>query len=172
MKNDRIIAELLGWTRDPREIARLSRKKEVLYRQLIRDSGMAPIPGVEAWLGALQDAAIPCAVASSTERLNITSVLSLLGLHPYFASVVSAEDVTRGKPDPQVFLLAAQSLKLPAERCVVFEDTPAGIQAARAAEMRVIAVGTTHPAEALRDADRVIRRLDELTVGTLEEWFR
>ncbi|MBI3320001.1 MAG: HAD-IA family hydrolase, partial [Candidatus Omnitrophica bacterium] len=84
---------------------------------------------------------------------------------------ICAEDVTQGKPDPQVFLLAAQRLGIAPSRCVVVEDAPVGIQAARAAGMRTVAVTTTHPAAALRDADRVIRGMEKLTAQGLGEWL-
>jgi beta-phosphoglucomutase-like phosphatase (HAD superfamily) len=79
--------------------------------------------------------------------------------------------VTRGKPDPEVFLLAAQRIGVPPARCVVFEDAQVGIQAARAGGMKVIGVATTHPAATLRSADRVVHRLDELTVAELNKLF-
>jgi beta-phosphoglucomutase-like phosphatase (HAD superfamily) len=84
-----------------------------------------------------------------------------------FRAIVTAEDVTRGKPDPQVFLLAAQRLGVPPARCVVFEDTAVGIDAARAGGMRVVGVTTTHPAERLAGATWIVRRLDELRVADL-----
>jgi beta-phosphoglucomutase-like phosphatase (HAD superfamily) len=85
--------------------------------------------------------------------------------------MVSAEDVTHGKPDPEVFLLAAQKLGMSPNRCVVFEDAHVGIEAARAAGMKVVGVATTHPADALQGADRVVRQLDELSVAELNQWF-
>jgi len=131
---------------------------------VVRETGIAPLPGVTEWLARLQVAAVPCAIASSTHRLNIDTTLAVLGLQPYFQQIVSAEDVTHGKPDPEVFLLAARQLDAAPERCVVFEDAHVGLEAARAAGMKVIGVATTHPAESLRDADRVVHRLDELSV--------
>ncbi len=79
--------------------------------------------------------------------------------------------MTRGKPDPQVFLVAAERIGMPPARSVVFEDTSIGLEAAKAAGMRAIGVATTHPSERLRLADRVVRRLDELTVPEVSAWF-
>ncbi len=87
------------------------------------------------------------------------------------STIVSAEDVTRGKPDPQVFLLAAERLSMPPARSVVFEDTLVGLEAAHAAGMRVVAVAGTNPPERLTHADRVVRRLDELSAASLAAWF-
>jgi len=171
MKNEQIIPDLLGWTRDPDEIRRLSLRKEALYREIIRQEGIAPLPGVEQWLAALRVASVPRAIASSTHRENIVCTLGLIGLENCFDVIVSAEDVRLGKPAPDIFLLAAQKLNAPPARCVVFEDAHVGIEAARRAGMKVVAVASTHPAETLVGADRIVRRLDELRVEELTSWF-
>ena len=171
MKNDRVIAELLGWTRDREEIARLSRRKEQLYRELILHDHIAPLPSVVAWLNALRAAGVPSAIASSTPRNNIECVIDTLHLRDFFTATVAAEDVTQGKPHPEVFLLAARKLGASPAQCVVFEDAHVGIEAARAAGMKVVGVATTHPAETLGDADRVVRRLDELTPAAVSALF-
>lgn len=167
-KNDEIIPQILGWLVSAQEVVRLGRRKEELYRQVLREQGIAPLPGVREFLVALKTAGIPCAVGSSTERLNIDTIMAGIGLGEYFSTIVSADDTTRGKPDPQVFLLGAQRLGVAPEFCVVFEDAFAGLEAARAGGMKAIAVATTHPVEKLRaHADRVVTRLDEVTVAEL-----
>ena len=171
MKSERIIPELLQWTNDPREVTRLSLRKEALYRVILRAGQITPLPGVVKWLNRLRAASVPCSIASSTHRENITCALGELGLEKFFTAIVSAEDVAHGKPDPEVFLVAAQKLDMPPKRCVVFEDAQVGIEAARAAGMKVIGVATTHPAETLHDADRVVRQLDELSVTEFSQWF-
>ena len=170
MKNEAIIPDLLDWTRVPSEIRRLSLRKEELFRELVRAEGLEPLPGARAWIAALDGGGVPRAIASSTHRENIETLLRVLGLGG-FAAVITAEDVSRGKPDPEVFVKAAQALRLPPSRCVVFEDTHAGVAAARAAGSRVVAVSTTHPADTLREADLVVGRLDELRIPDLEVWF-
>ena len=171
MKNEKIIPELLCWTTDPAEIRRLSLRKEEIYRRIVREHGIAPLPGVVEFLGRLREVGVPAAVGSSTHRLNITTTLVMLGLDEMFQAIITAEDVTHGKPDPEVFLLAAQRIGIKPARCVVFEDAQVGIQAARAGGMKVIGVATTHPAATLRSADRVVHRLDELTVAELDKLF-
>ncbi len=165
MKNERIIPELLRWTTDPAEIKRIAVQKEVLYREIVRESGIEALPGVRTFLERLRDAGIPRIVGSSTPRENIDFVIHLIGLHEFFPEIVAAADVSHGKPDPEVFLKCAQRLGFPPSRSVVFEDAHVGIEAARAAKMKVIGVATTHPAESIRDADRVVHQLDELTVS-------
>jgi len=171
-KNQFIIPEILAWTREDQEIERISLRKEALYRDVVREWGLEPLPGVKTWLERLRDAGVPCAIGSSTHRPNIDLSLSILGLASFFSAIVTAEDVTLGKPDPQVFLVAASRIQRPPECCVVFEDAFVGIEAAKAGGMRVIGVATTHPVEALGDADRAVCRLDELQTDDLARWFR
>jgi beta-phosphoglucomutase family hydrolase len=164
MKSARIIEEIHGWAKEPSEIARLTNRKEALYRELVARSEIAPLPGVVEWLHQLDEAGIPCAVASSTQRANIEAVLDRIGLQNAFRAIASAEDVVHGKPNPEVFEKAAARLDATPERSVVFEDAYVGIEAAHAAGMKVVAVATTHSVEELSAADIVVRRLDELTV--------
>jgi HAD superfamily hydrolase (TIGR01509 family) len=171
-KNQFIIPEILAWTREDSEIERISLRKEALYREVVCERGLEPLPGVQTWLERLRDAGVPCAIGSSTHRPNIDLSLSILGFASFFSAIVTAEDVTFGKPDPQVFLVAASRIQRSPECCVVFEDAFVGIEAAKAGGMRVIGVATTHPPEALGDADRAVRRLDELTTDELAGWFR
>lgn len=167
MKNEVIIPELLGWTTVPVEIRILSLRKEVLYRNEVREHGITALPGVETWLRTLRDEGIACAIASSTHRENITTTLELLGLGEFFSAIVTAEDVKRGKPDPEVFLTAAQRIGVEPGDAIVFEDALVGIAAARAAGIRVVAVATTEGKEDLAHADWVVDRLDELSVAQL-----
>jgi beta-phosphoglucomutase family hydrolase len=171
MKNEVIIPEVLGWAKEPAEIDRLARAKEQIYRDLVDRDGISPIPGVTEWLTTLKASGVPCAIGSSTHRLNIDCVLRHIHLADFFAAIVAGNDVTHGKPAPDIFLKAAERLGYLPTRCVVFEDAHVGIEAARAGGMKVVAVTTTHPAESLQDADVVVGRLDELTVGRMDEWM-
>ena len=171
MKYETSIPTLFSWTQDREEIRRMSARKEELYREIIHNTGVELLPGVAEWLHQLQAHAIPCAVGSSTHELNIVTALQMLSLDGTFPVIVSSEDVSHGKPDPEVFLLAAERMKMLPESCVVFEDTPVGIEAARAAGMKAVAVTTTHPPQALKDADAIVQRLDELSIAQLRTWF-
>ena len=164
MKSGRIIAEIHRWSEDAGEIAKLADRKEALYREIVAQSDIVALPGVVEWLAQLKRAAVPCAVASSTHRLNIEAVLDRIGLRDAFREIISAEDVEHGKPHPEVFEKAAQRLGMAASCCVVFEDAHVGIEAAHAARMKVIAVATTHQPAELKAADLVVRRLDELSI--------
>jgi len=170
-KNEFIIPQILSWTNDVEEIRRMSLRKEALYREIVREGGLEPLPGVREWLARLRDADVPCAVGSSSHRENIDLSLEILGLHDFFTGIVTSEDVNHGKPAPDVFLKAAEKIARAPEKCVVFEDAFVGIEAARKAGSRVVAVATTNPIEMLTDADRAVHRLDELNVAELAAWF-
>jgi beta-phosphoglucomutase family hydrolase len=170
-KNEFIIPEQLRWSSDPVEIQRLSLRKEALYRDIVKERGLSPLPGVKAWLQSLAEAGVPCAIASSTHRLNIETSLEIIHLREYFAAIVSAEDVSHGKPAPDVFLKAAAKIDLEPEMCVVFEDAHVGIEAARSAGMKVVAVATTNPLADLGKADIAVERLDQLDIETIDRWF-
>jgi beta-phosphoglucomutase family hydrolase len=170
-KNEFIIPNLLNWEHDPAEVRRLSLRKEALYREIIREQGLEPLPGVRTWLERLDGAGIPRAIGSSTHRENIEVSLDVLGLRRFFHQIVTAEDVNHGKPDPEVFLTAAAKIAMAPDRCVVFEDAHVGIEAAHRAGMRVIAVASTNPIEDLGKADRAVHSLDELEVGEISKWF-
>lgn len=163
MTNEVIIPNILGWASDPVEIRRLAREKEETYRRLVREKGLSALPGVEVFLRRLQDAGIPCVVGSSTERANLECAIDVLGFREYLPQMVAGDEVKHGKPDPEIFLKAAEKIGMPPSRCVVFEDAVAGIQAARAAGMKVVAVTTTRRAEYLQAAHVVIERLDLLS---------
>lgn len=170
-KNEFIIPEILGWSRDPDEIKRLSLRKESLYRDIVKERGLSPLPGVKEWLQRLAEAGIPCVVGSSTHRLNIEVSLEIIHLAEFFSGIVSSEDVTQGKPAPDVFLKAAEKIHRTPGACVVFEDAHVGIQAARNAGMKVVAVATTNPLADLGAADLAVARLDEISLATIDAWF-
>ena len=171
MKNVFIIPKILKWTESPDEVRKLSLRKEELYRELVISHGIAPLPGVTPLLDELAGHGIPCAIGSSTERLNIETILKVLGFERYFSAIVSADDVSHGKPDPEVFLTAAVRIAREPRHCVVFEDALVGIEAAHRGGMKVVAVATTNPIEAIRIADIAVHRLDELSVARLSALF-
>ncbi len=170
MKNEKVIPDVLGWAQEPDEVRALGRRKEEMYRRLVREKGLGILPGVRAWIARLREAGIPCVIGSSTERANIECVLELHGIRDWFDDVISGDDVVHGKPAPDIFLKAAAAGGRGTG--VVFEDAHVGIEAARAAGFPVIAVTTTHPADSLADADLVIDRLDELTVDRVDALLR
>jgi len=144
LRNDAIIPQWIpGATSE--QIDRLANAKEQLYRRLVREGGLAPLPGASDWTERLARDGWRQAIASSAPRENIDAVLAVIGLGSVFQAVVSAEDVTRGKPDPQVFLTAASRLGSTPARSIVVEDAAAGVEAARRAGMPSIGVSRKEP---------------------------
>ena len=158
-RNDAILRDWLGPDLIEAEIERIGDLKESRYRELMREGGVNPLPGVRRWLERLRAAGWRQAVASSAPRLNVEAILGALEIAPFFGAITSAEDVQRGKPDPQVFLIAAEKLGVAPNRCIVVEDAPAGIEGGRRAGMHTIGVLSSHPE---LDADVVVRTLGEL----------
>ena len=163
--NSDIIPILFGEVSENR-MRTLGDRKEEIYRKLIR---AAPplIDGAPELIRVLHEAGVLLAVGSSGPRENVELVMEALGARDLMSAMVSADDVTRGKPDPQVFAIACERLGLEPARCVVVEDAPAGIEAARAAGARSVAVLMHHPAESFEQADRIVDRLADLSVQQL-----
>lgn len=162
MHNTDIIPQLFGPVDDDCRAA-LADRKEAIYRDIIRDDPPL-VAGAAALICGLHESDVALAIGSSGPLANIRLVLEALGVADLIPVIVSGDDVTRGKPDPQVFTLACARLGLPAGRCVVVEDAPQGVAAGKAAGASVIAITMYHPADRLAGADRIVTRLADLTV--------
>jgi beta-phosphoglucomutase len=161
-----IITRFWGPELDVAERAALDARKEAIYRDLIRAEFPA-MPGAVTLIDVLAADGFLLAVGSSGPPENIELTLERLGRRDRFRGIVTGQDVTRGKPDPQVFEIAAERLGAPAASCVVIEDAPVGIAAARAAGMASVALVGTAPPERLAAADLVVHSLRELDPGRL-----
>ena len=150
-------------------VATVSNAKEELYRTFVRTHGVEPLPGVRRWLAELKKQDWRQVVASSAPKLNIEAVLAALDVDHYFEAIVASEDVARGKPEPDVFLMAAELVGVPPDRCVVVEDAPAGIEAAHRAGMRALGVGRSY---AVLPAERVVATLDDLEPDAFDRLLR
>ncbi len=159
LRNEEIVRDHLNLDRPPAELQRLIEAKEEHYRRLVSERGLVLLPGARRWLDDLQAADWQQAIVSSAPRLNMAAVLQGTHLGDFMDTIVCAEDVERGKPYPDPFLLAAERLGVQPKRCIVVEDAPAGLAGARRAGMKTIGVLTTHDA---LEADRVVRSLEEL----------
>jgi beta-phosphoglucomutase len=154
---------------DDGAIAALDARKEAAFRRII-EADFPAMPGVNELLGALNEAGFKLGVGSSGPPENVDLVLEKLGARRRFDAVVTGNDVTRGKPDPQVFLLAAERLGIPPARCAVIEDAPAGVAAANAAGM--VCVGLMSTGRSRGDfvaARAVARSLSEITPPMLRD---
>lgn len=158
-RNQEILRHILGDGISEVQVEVLGRKKEEHYRALVRGEVEAA-PGFIPLLEALRDNEFKIAVGTSAPRQNVELILDVLSVRERLDVVVTAEDVDRGKPDPETFLLAAQRCNIEPEGCVVFEDSVAGIEAARAAGMRCIGVGRPDIAQ----ADLMVDSLAKVTI--------
>jgi beta-phosphoglucomutase len=164
-----ILRERLGPDIPDDEIAVLAQEKDALYREMYAPH-RAAIKGFEDFVTAADTQGVALAVATSAPPKNIVFTLDELDLRRHFAAVVGAADVKQGKPHPDVFLKAAEKLGVDPADCVVFEDAPMGVEAARRAGMRAVVITSTLPAEDFKEFDNVIAVVgdyDEIAVDEL-----
>ena len=140
----------------------IATRKESLYRQIYRPH-LRLMDGAQEFLARSKELGIPLALATNAGWENINFVLDELDLRSYFDVVLGEEDILKGKPDPQIFLLAAQRLGVPPETCIVFEDSRSGIIAVERAGMRCIAITTAMKAAELEKSTAVVRVIDDYT---------
>jgi beta-phosphoglucomutase len=173
-RNPEILRQLFGEKYSDTEIAELGHRKEELYRAEAA-RGVELLPGVRSLLQELQERGFKQGIGSSAPRHNLELILRLTRTEAFFETVVAMEDTQRGKPDPQVFLVAAQRLEVAPGRCLVLEDAVAGVEAAKAAGMKCIAVRFVghHPEAALRQAgaDQVVASLEMVSLQTVCDLF-
>lgn len=167
-RNEAIIPEILGKPVSQEEIKAFAREKEALFRRLAKDK-IKPFPGAVELIRALAENDIKMALVSSTPPRNIDAVLDDLRIKHLFQTIISGADVSRGKPDPECFLLAASRLGIQPEYCVVIEDSTAGIKAAKSAAMKCVAVTNTRLRRELKQADLIVDTLQSIDVSTLQQ---
>ena len=166
-RNDQIVRLLWGPSLTEDEVFRHGAEKELLYRRI-----MGPVfeehivGGVREFVRAAHRLGVPCALATNAEPQNVDFVLDGAGLRDCFPVVVDGHQVQRPKPDPEVFLTAAARLGVPARNCIIFEDSPGGIEAARASGGRVVAVLTT-----LKEAPRADLAVRDFRDPSLLPWL-
>jgi HAD superfamily hydrolase (TIGR01509 family) len=163
-KNDPIMREWLGDGYTHERATRLAEEKESDYRRLVAAHGLTPLPGARDWLTRLHAAGWKQAIVTSAPRANAEVMLAALGLEHVFETVVVAEDVTVGKPDPEVFLTGAARLGVPPAQSIVVEDATTGIEGARRAGMKCVGVNGRLPLP----ADVVVKTLIELPLDAFE----
>ena len=167
-RQNRDIIPLVFGIEDEATVERLSERKEELYRELIREKVPA-IDGAAELVRACHESGFKLAIGSSGPPENVDLALAGMKVDRLFDVRITCEQVTRGKPDPQVFQLAAEGLEIPPERCAVVEDAPHGVEAALAAGAAAIGLASGHPPEALADAHAVVTSLRELSPEKIRE---
>ncbi len=154
--SEEILRAVLGDQLPPAQVNAYAERKEAIYRTLYLPQ-MKPLPGLVDFLREAHRLGIPMAVATSAGMENIRLVLEGLGIAPLFQVIVGADDVNKGKPDPEIYLTTARRLHIAPERCLVFEDSMLGLEAAYRAGMRAIAVATSHAPHELQALPAVIQ---------------
>lgn len=142
------------------DVDRYTREKEELYRSLYAND-IRSLPGLTTFLDTLKAEGYDRAIATSAPRENVDFTMDYTGVRPYFDTILDDTFVTRGKPDPEIYLKTADAVGYRPSECIVFEDSLAGIQAARSAGCKVIGITTTHPAAEL--AGKVDLSLENFT---------
>jgi len=156
------------------KLAALIKRKADYYQEAIRNH-VTVFPGVKNLVADLART-LPLAVASGALRHEIETILKTLGLLDHFRAIVAAEDVTQGKPEPEIYLKALAALNahggngkpIAAADCVVIEDSKEGIRGARRAGMKCLAVTNSHPPELLSEATAVVKSLENVQLSFLQ----
>jgi beta-phosphoglucomutase len=168
-RSDAIIRFFLGPRLSDGEVVRLVEEVEERFRRVFRPHAK-PLPGLAELVAELHDAGIPMAVASSAIAKNVEFMVNVLGFRPYFRCLVTSEDVTHPKPHPEIYLKTAEKLGVPPALCVTFEDSYVGVESAKRAGMKCVAIASSFPLEELQQktqADLTVRGFEGLTLDAL-----
>lgn len=165
-----IIRSYMGEDLEDEAVATLNHEKEAVYRELYGPHRKA-VEGFEDLVADARSQGIALAVGTAAPPANVEFTLDGLDLRRHFDAVVGATDVARGKPHPDVFIEAARRCGAEPADCIVFEDAPLGVEAARRAGMRCVVITTTLPAEAFSEYDNVIRIVSDFAELSVDELF-
>lgn len=154
--NEEILARLFGDRFNAEERARLANEKEEEYRRIFKPE-LRLIDGLDNYIKALYQSGIPMAIGSAAPIENVDFVLEGLNLQKYFRATLHAGSVRRGKPDPEIYIKAAERLGFAANECLIFEDSPTGVEAAQRCGGSVIVVTTTHTEKEFSKFDHIIK---------------
>ena len=163
-----ITRKLVGSEIDETLILQWSNLKESYYREMVKDK-LEPLPGVINIINDLKSEGFKLAIGSSAPSENVELLLTTLKIKDFFDVIITAAEVKKGKPEPDVFLVAANFLNINPQNCVVIEDAPVGIQAANNAGMKSIALITTHNKEELFDANLIVKDLSFITISDIKK---
>jgi len=165
-RNDYIVGSVMGNELLERDVKMIVNEKEESFRRKAAGS-IKLFPGVVRLLNAMKKGIFKLGLVSSAPKENIDFILGELGLEGVFDCVVFGQEVSQSKPSPQIYLLAAERLGVMPGDCLVIEDSPLGIKAAKAAGMKCLAVTNTHPGEELGQADKVVDSLESMDLIAL-----
>lgn len=162
-----IVARRIGRDLTPDEARFCTEEKEVIFRELVQEHGVKPVPGAREFFRFVHKKGIPLALVTNSDRANAEIVLEKLGMASYFTERITAEDVKHPKPSSEGYRLGAERLGVDAARTIVFEDTPSGVQAALPVVGKVYIVGQTVPKSAFPSPDRVDQTVHKPTFWEL-----
>jgi beta-phosphoglucomutase len=168
--NSYILSHFLKRPITGQELLDLEDEKESLFRKIYEDK-VEPINGVTKFIRELKDGGARIGVATSAPRANLDLILSKVAIRPHLSSILASEDVTKHKPDPEVYLKSAVNLGISPAHCVVFEDSFSGISAALNAGMRVVGVLTSHTKEELPPCSFYIEDYSNINPGKIKALF-
>jgi len=149
------------------ELKNALQRKMNYFKEVVANNGIRTVPFAEAFLKSLKNYHVQIALATSSRREKMGLLMEKVGLLKYFDVIITGEEVQRGKPAPDIFIHAARTMLLNADKCVVIEDAVNGVAAAKNAGMKCIAITTTHSADQLRQADMVI---DTFENANFQNW--
>jgi len=165
-RNDFIIGSIMGRELPERDVKIMVQEKEENFRRKAIGS-IKPFPGAVRLLNAIKKGNFKLGLVSSAPKENIDLVLSELNLEGMFDCIVFGQEVSESKPGPQIYLLAARELEVTPNDCLVLEDSPLGVKAAKTAGMKCLAIANTHPRQKLQEADKVADSLEDVDLITL-----
>lgn len=165
-RNDFIIRHVMRDKAHEENIKTIVKEKETNFRKRIMGN-VKPLPGAIKLLEIIKKGNFKMGLVTSAPKENIDLLLGELGIGEYFNCIVSGREVTESKPSPQIFLLASEKCGTEPNDCIVIEDSPLGVKAAKDAGMRCLAVTNTHPKEELAESDRIVDSLEEIDLITL-----
>lgn len=168
--NEEIFPFIFGDKYTPEKGKEWADEKEAIFRDLYKKD-VEPVFGLLDFLKELQEKDIKTAVGTSAPVENMDFIMDSLNLRPYFDAFLHSADVSEGKPNPEIYLKAADQLNVNPDSCVVFEDSIAGLKAGLNAGMKVVGVTTTHTPGEFKGAHLVISDFDEMNVETLADLF-
>jgi len=167
MKGEEIVKKYIKLDADDKEATSLTRRKEEYFIEEIKKTKIEPMKGVVRLLNDLKKNNIKMGIGTAAMEFKAYAILEELGIKDFFEVLVSAEKVKKGKPDPETYLKVAEYLKLKPEECIVIEDAPNGIEAAKNGGIKCIAITSTHKESELQLADKIIDSFDELKLSEL-----
>jgi beta-phosphoglucomutase family hydrolase len=167
MKGEAIVLKYIKPEARGEEATMLTRRKEEYFIEEIKKTKIEPTEGIEKLLNDLKKNNIKMGIGTAAMEFKANAILEELGIKDFFEILVSAEKVKKGKPDPETYLKAVKHLNLKPEECIVIEDAPNGVEAAKNGGIKCIAITTTHKESELKQAEKIIDSFDELNINEL-----